>query len=129
MVFETANVIMEKIKEYALMAAIIIFAVILYVLLPYIFYWMEETMRSGKALLLGGVVTLLGTGIFYLWGYRGKELLYIFVLIVFVMGMIWLYFNYHNLDVFISNTYGQLAATGIFLLIIFVIWLFMHFFL
>lgn len=120
---------MEKIKDYALMAAIVIFAVVLYVFLPYIFYFVKETMQSSKALLFAGVVTLAGTGIFYLWGYRGRELLYIFVLILFLMGMIWLYFNYHNLDVFIGNTYGQLAATAVFLLIILAIWIFIHFFL
>lgn len=111
------------------MAAIIIFAVVLYVFLPYIFSFAAETMQSEKALLLGGAVTLIGTGIFYLWGYRGKELLYILVLIAFLMGMIWLYFNYHDLDVFISNTYGQLAATAVFILIILAIWLFIHIFL
>ncbi|MBR5995975.1 MAG: hypothetical protein IK026_05310 [Eubacteriaceae bacterium] len=114
---------MEKIKEYLLTGSIIIFAVALYMFMPGLLRFIDVGSRGIKGLVFLGAVGLILTGVYYLFGYRGWELLKIFLLILFIAAMIWLYFNYRDVDNLISSRYGQGVATFVFLVIIFLVWL------
>lgn len=129
MVLEAGNINMEKLKEYFWMALILILGVVTYFGMPILLRFLAENMHGINALMISAGVTCAGTFLYYLWGYRGRELVYAALIILFLMAMVWLYFNYRELDFFISNTYGQLAATAVFLLIIVAIWLFVRYFL
>ncbi|MBP3871203.1 MAG: hypothetical protein J6E46_09525 [Faecalicoccus sp.] len=120
---------MEKLKEYFWMALILILGVVTYFGIPYLLRYLAENMHGMKALMIIAGITCVGTFLYYLWGYRGRELIYVALIILFLMGMVWLYFNYRTLDVYISSTYGQLTATAVFILIIVAIWLFVRYFL
>ena len=49
------------------------------------------------------------------------------LLIVFITAMVWLYFNYRNIDSLISSRYGQGAATIVFIVIILLVWVISRF--
>ena len=118
---------MEKIKEYLLICGIVIFAVVLYLLMPELMTFMARHSKGTKGLLFLGVISLVLTVVYYLFGYRKMELLKIARLIVFIAAMIWLYFNYRDIDVMISSRYGQISATVVFLAIILLVWLISRF--
>lgn len=127
MIRRKGNCQMEKFKEYLLIGAIILFAVIVYVMMPEIFSFVARHSRGTTgALYLLTLVVLLAI-VYYLMGYRGRSLAYVVMLLLFVGGCIWLYFNYRDLDVMISDRFGQGAATIVFLLLIAGIWLFTKF--
>ena len=118
---------MEKIKENILIGLIIIGAVALYFVMPYLLTFIASNIHGTRGLLLRAGAVLIFLFAFFLMGYRGKTLLYILLLLLFVARGIWLYFNYRNIDAYISDRYGQLAATAIFAIIILAIWLFVKF--
>lgn len=107
---------------------IIILALGLYIMSPKIYLWFVRNGAGVSGLAFYFIISLAVAAAFFLMGYRGKSLLYVFVLILGIAMMFWLYQNYRDLDTLISSRYGQLAATGVFLLIILMIWLFMRFF-
>ena len=115
---------MEKIKENMLIGLIIAGAVALYFVMPYLLTFIVNNIHGTRGLILRTGAVLVFLLAFFLMGYRGKTLLYILLLLLFVARGIWLYFNYHNIDAYISDRYGQLAATAIFAVIILAIWLF-----
>ncbi len=110
-----------------MIGAIIILALGLYIMSPGIILWFIRHGAGIGGLAFYFVISLAVTAAFLLMGYRGRSLLYVFVLVLGIALMFWLYQNYRDLDSFISSRYGQLAATGVFLLLILVIWLFMRF--
>ena len=114
---------MEKIKEYLLMGAIIIFAVLLYFLMPELMNFVVSHSKGIEGLVFLGLISLVLTIVYYLFGYRQKDLLKIALLIVFIAAMVWLYFNYRDIDIFVSSRYGQVVATIVFLAIILLIWI------
>ena len=118
---------MEKFKEFVLIAGIIIGAVLLYVLMPDIFNFVAKYSKGSTGLIFFGAVSVIIALIYFLFGYRGKSLLYVISLVLFIALMIWLYFNYRSIDAAISSRYGQGVATVIFLVIIAIIWLFTRF--
>ena len=118
---------MEKIKENILIGLIIAGAVALYFVMPYLLGFIVNNIHGTRGLLLRAGAVLIFLFAFFLMGYRGKTLLYILLLLLFVARRIWLYFNYRNIDTYISDRYGQLAATAIFVVIILAIWLFVKF--
>ena len=118
---------MEKIKENMLIGLIIAGAVALYFVMPYLLTFIVNNIHGTRGLILRTGAILVFLLAFFLMGYRGKTLLYILLLLLFVARGIWLYFNYHNIDAYISDRYGQLAATAIFAIIILAIWLFVKF--
>ncbi|MBR0137919.1 MAG: hypothetical protein IJM15_05870 [Erysipelotrichaceae bacterium] len=119
----------EKLKDSLIIAAIIIFALGLYVMMPKIFVFFAKYGKgvNGLALYLG--ISLIVAVAYWVMGYRGKSMLYIIGLILGISLMIWLYQNYRDIDTLISSRYGQLAATCFFFLIIILVWLFTKFFL
>ncbi len=119
----------EKLKDSLIIAAIIVFALGLYVMMPKIFVFFAKYGKgvNGLALYLG--ISLIVAVAYWLMGYRGKSMLYIIGLILGISLMIWLYQNYRDIDTLIGSRYGQLAATGFFFLIIILVWLFTKFFL
>ncbi len=119
---------MEKLKENLLIGAIIVFAVALYFLMPRVFLFLSHNGKGISGLGLCLIFALVMTAVFLLFGYRGKSLLYIFFLSLGIALMIWLYLNYRDLDEIIGSRYGQIAATGAFVAIVVLIWLFMRFF-
>ncbi len=118
---------MEKLRENILIGIIIAGAVALYFLMPYLLGFIASNIHGTRGLLLRAGAVLIFLFAFFLMGYRGKTLLYILVLLLFVAGGIWLYFNYRGIDTYISDLYGQLAATAVFAAIILLIWLFVKF--
>ncbi|MBR0229947.1 MAG: hypothetical protein IJL94_01015 [Erysipelotrichaceae bacterium] len=120
---------MEKIKNALLYAGIFIFAIVLYLAMPTLYKIVVTNSQGTSGLIFLLTVSVILTAVFYLMGQRGKGLLYVFVLIIGIALMIWLYFNYRSIDTYISNKYGQMAATGIFLAIVLAVWLFTKFFL
>ena len=117
---------MEKLRENILIGIIIAGAVALYFLMPYLLGFIASNIHGTRGLLLRAGAVLIFLFAFFLMGYRGKPLLYILLLLLFVARGIWLYFNYRNIDTYISDHYGQLAATAIFAVIILFIWLFVR---
>ena len=109
---------MEKLKDLLLEAFIVVAAVGLYFVMPNIFKLIAKYSRGIEGLVFQLIMAILLGGLYYLMGYRQKSLAYVFLLILFVCIMIWIYFNYRNLDVIISNRYGQGAAMAVFVLII-----------
>ena len=99
-----------------LIGSIIVFALLLYVMLPKIYLWFVHYGAGVSGLAFYFVISLAVTAAFFLMGYRGKSLLYIFVLALGIVLMFWLYQNYRDLDSYIGSRFGQLAATGVFLL-------------
>lgn len=118
---------MEKLRENILIGIIIAGAVALYFLMPYLLGFIASNIHGTRGLLLRTGAVLICLVAFFLMGYRGKTLLYILVLLLFIAGGIWLYFNYRGIDTYISGRYGQLAATAVFAAIILLIWLFVRF--
>ena len=118
---------MEKIKENILIGLIIIGAVALYFVMPYLLTFIVNNIHGTRGLILRTGAVLVFLLAFFLMGYRGKTLLYILLLLLFVARGIWLYFNYRDIDTYISGRYGQLAATAVFVAIILLIWLFVKF--
>ena len=118
---------MEKLKEYFLIGGIIIFAVALYVFMPEILGFFIRNCKGSKGLLFLAAVCIVLITIYFLFGYRKSDLLKIALLILFIAAMIWIYFNYRDLDQLISGRYGQGIATLVFLAIIFLVWLFSRF--
>ena len=99
-------------------AVIIVLAVGLYFVMPNIFTLIARYSKGIEGLVFQLIIAILLAGLYYLMGYRKKSLAYVTLLILFVCTMIWLYFNYRDLDVIISQRYGQWAATAVFALII-----------
>ena len=118
---------METIQEYLLIGGIIFFSVLLYFMKPKLIVFITSSSKGKKGLMFHGGFSLVFIAVFYLFGYRGTELLYVSFLIVFIVFMIWLWFNYRDMDVLISSRYGQLAATLVFFGIILLIWLVFRF--
>jgi len=114
---------MNKLEEYLLIGAIVVFAVLLYLLMPQMMTFIASHSKGSKGLLFLGSIVLVLIVVYYLFGYRKMELLKVALLIVFIAVMVWLYFNYRDLDILISSRYGQGAATIIFLAIILLVWL------
>ena len=114
---------MKKIKEYLLTGGIVLFAVALYVFMPDLLRIVAAGSSGIKGLVFLGAVSLVLTAVYYHFGYRRWELLKVFLLILFIASMIWLYFNYRDVDILISSRYGQGVATLVFLVIIFLVWL------
>ena len=112
---------MEKIVEFLLMAAIVIFAVLLYLFMPDLMSYIIEHSIGIEGLVFLGLICLALIIVFYLFGYRKVELLKIALLIVFIAAMVWLYFNYRDLDNLISSRYGQGVTTVVCLAIILLI--------
>ena len=112
---------MKKMEEILLMIGIVVFAVLLYFAMPYLIKVVVAHSKGTEGIIFFSIVSLVLTIVFFLFGYRGKELVYVIALIFFIALMCWLYFNYHDLDIFISSRYGQLIATAVFLMIILII--------
>ena len=112
---------MEKIKEFLLMAGIVIFAVLLYLFMPGFMNFITEHSKGTKGLVFLGLISLVLIIVFFLFGYRKTDLLKIALLIIFIAAMVWLYFNYRDVDMFISSRYGQGVATIVFFAIILLI--------
>ena len=113
---------MEKLKEKLLMIGIVVFAVVLYFAMPFLYNFVITHSKGTQGIIFFGIVSLVLSVVFFLFGYRGKEMIYIVALIIFIAAMFWLYINYRDLDVYISSRYGQLVATVVFLLIILAIY-------
>lgn len=118
---------MNKLEEYLLMGAIVIFAVLLYLFMPELITFVASHSKGINGLYFLGLISLILIIVFYLFDYRKFDLFKVALLIVFICAMIWLYFNYMDIDVLISSHYGQVAATAVFLVIILLIWLFSKF--
>ena len=118
---------MEKIKEYLLIGGIVIFAILLYLLMPEIMRFVAAHSKGIEGVIFYGLISLVLIIVFYAFGYRKMDLFKIALLILFIVAMSWLYFNYRGIDIFISSRYGQVVATIVFLVIIFLIWLFSKF--
>lgn len=118
---------MEKLKETLIIGGIIVFAVALYFFMPALFTFFSKNCRGIRGVILLGAISLVVFVIFCLFGYKGSSLIKIALLILFIAAMIWLYFNYRDVDVFISGRYGQGIATLVFLGIVLVIFLLMKF--
>ncbi len=120
---------MDKLKEYLIIGIIIIFTLGLYLLMPSIF----EFIRNNSIGVRGAGFWSVAVGVllvaYYLMGYRGRSLLYVLLLLVFIAACIWLYFNYRSVDTYITTRYGQVAATVVFLVLAVIIWLFTKLFL
>ena len=114
---------MEKFKEYLLIGAIVIFAVLLYLFMPDLMNYIAVHSKGRDGIVFLSLISLVLTFVYYLFGYRKMDLLKIALLIVFIAAMVWLYFNYREVDILITSRYGQVAATIVFLVIILVIWL------
>ncbi len=115
---------MDRVKEFMLEAFIVLLAVGLYFLLPRVFMLIASYSMGVEGIVFQLAISLVLTGLYYLMGYRKKRLVMVFLLIVFVCAMIWLYFNYRQLDEIIATQYGQGVATGVFAAIILLVWLF-----
>ena len=111
---------MEKFKEYLLMGGIVLFAVLLYLFMPELMSYIAAHSKGTNGIVFLGLIS-------FLFGYRKTDLLKIALLIVFIAAMVWLYFNYRDVDNLISSRYGQGTATIVFLAIILLIWLFSKF--
>ena len=118
---------MEKLKEYILIGGIIIFAVALYVFMPDILGFFFRNCKGTRGVVFLGMISLILVFVYFLFGYRGSDLFKIALLILGLAAMIWLYFNYRDLDQFISGKYGQGIATLVFLAIVLLVWLFSKF--
>ena len=112
---------MEKLKEYLLMGGIVVFAVLLFLLAPELMNFIAMHSKGTDGLVFLGLISLALTFVFFLFGYRKFDLLKSALIIVFLAAMVWLYFNYRDLDVLISSSHGQAAATIVFLVIILLI--------
>ena len=113
---------MEKVKEWLWTAGIIMFAVVLYFIWPAVISAFADGKSQGTAgIAILAAVCLAVIGIFYYFGCRGRELLTVALLVLFIAAMIWLYFNYRDLDIMISSRYGQGAANLVFLVLIILI--------
>ena len=113
---------MKKIKEILLMVGIVVFAVLLYFFAPEWLGFFVENSKGIKGVVLLGVISLVLVFIFFLFGYRKFDLLKIALLIVFIAAMVWLYFNYRDVDSLIVSRFGQGVATIVVLAIIVLIW-------
>ena len=114
---------MKKLEEYLLMGAIVVVAVVLYLLMPEMIAFVVSHSKGTRGIFFLSLISLGLLIVFFMFGYRGFDLFKIALLILFIAAMVWLYFNYREIDVLISSRYGQLAATAVFLLIILLIWL------
>ncbi len=115
---------MDRLKDFILEAFIVILGVGLYFLLPKVFVLVARYSLGVEGIVFQLAIALVLTGLYYLMGYRKKALVKVFLLIVFVCALIWLYFNYRQLDEIIATQYGQGVATGVFAAIIFLVWIF-----
>ncbi len=118
---------MKKSGEALLIGGIVAGAVVLYFLLPYVYRFVAG--HSGG---VSGLLLLLGVGlavffIFFLMGNRGKDLVRAAVLIAGIALMIWLYFNFPDLDAYVAERFGQGAAWIFFLALALLIFLFTRF--
>ena len=118
---------MEKFKEYLLMGGIVLFAVLLYLFMPELMSYIAAHSKGTNGIVFLGLISAALTIVYFLFGYRKTDLLKIALLIVFIAAMVWLYFNYRDVDNLISSRYGQGTATIVFLAIILLIWLFSKF--
>lgn len=118
---------MEKIKEYLLIGGIVFFSVLLYLFMPKLISFIAGHSKGTKGFVFLGLISLALIIVYFLFGYRNTGLLKIALLIVFIAAMVWLYFNYRNIDSLISSHYGQGAATIVFLVIILLIWVISRF--
>ena len=114
---------MNKLEEYLLIGAIVVFAVLLYLFMPELLSFVAVHSKGPKGLLFLGPIVLVLIVVYYLFGYKKIDLLKVALLIVFIAAMVWLYFNYRDLDILISSRYGQGIATIVFLVILLLIWL------